>query len=775
MAMKMSEPAITVIGPTLNPMPSSSESGPSWLPFLRRTTEAPVKASACWEYTRTAGGYARAMAELSQAHPPDPDVIDRLGDILPETFSLPEGTGFAAFPEVAHLREAAFIHHFQTGEGHGRLQGLPVAKVEAIRERGAKVRVASKSPAALVFLLHFLRRWLFCGLEKEPAVKRTLTGDHRRAAEEALQQGEMRRSQNVLLSSDLTAASDLLPHDLIGAIVEGLLEGAPIPAWAQRVLREGTGRQLLDYGDGSYVTSTRGILMGLPTTWSLLSLVHLFWVDEATFPHPARTVLRRRVTICGDDLLAGWPRSVVDHYERTAKACHAVFSFGKHYWSRDSFVYTEEFGRVVWEKRTVRDRRPLRVWDWVVAAGFAPAEPPVVGRFFSRVIWEEAVPLRGLVRPDVHPHAIGETPTPWWCALGPAVEALGSVERQRAGRRVMKTLYPYAWCWARARNLFPTLPRALGGLSFPNEQGLPYSFGRQTREVREAVWGAVYPIPSGPSLSPAAAFTPEAAPWWALAAESTLATLTQVRVREVPTQQPTRRWRKVALPEVARASARPFSGKGALLGSALEAPTALAVRASMGLLGELGPPPAESGVPGKLRGVSATRVARETRAFLRAARRRSLAAARGGASTNTREPPRIQHNPSWKQLLRKRKEHLGARQWWAPPVGGRTPTLVRDLPVSDQVGLSLVLRWGVADLSQGRLLTGSLLREQGPDGFPPGSQELPLSTRSPSAQLRRWWEGPRRNRPVWTPWAVFLLDRWRRRWSLPTNWSLAHL
>jgi hypothetical protein len=84
----------------------------------------------------------------------------------------------------------------------------------------------------------------------------------------------------MVLSSDLTAASDTLPLDLIKRFVDGIVDGikaktGSIPAWAEQTLRELTGPQTLVYPDGRTILRTsRGILMGLPLTWFFLSLTH---------------------------------------------------------------------------------------------------------------------------------------------------------------------------------------------------------------------------------------------------------------------------------------------------------------------------------------------------------------------------------------------------------------------------------------------------------------------------------------------------------------------
>lgn len=53
-----------------------------------------------------------------------------------------------------------------------------------------------------------------------------------------------------VLSSDLTTASDLIPLDLVKALVEGLCAGADVPDWFREALLAATGPQLLTWPNG---------------------------------------------------------------------------------------------------------------------------------------------------------------------------------------------------------------------------------------------------------------------------------------------------------------------------------------------------------------------------------------------------------------------------------------------------------------------------------------------------------------------------------------------
>jgi hypothetical protein len=103
--------------------------------------------------------------------------------------------------------------------------------------------------------------------------------------------------------------------------------------------------------------------MGLPTTWFLLNLVHLFWIDYAVKGAPNKVdqmYLRKSVAICGDDLVAFWPNNVVERYHAIAKACKAEFSSKKHFKSRRGRgVFTESVFQLLKGEESVHLPRRL--------------------------------------------------------------------------------------------------------------------------------------------------------------------------------------------------------------------------------------------------------------------------------------------------------------------------------------------------------------------------------------------------------------------------------
>jgi len=102
----------------------------------------------------------------------------------------------------------------------GKPKGLLPHSVVALPERGAKVRVVTESPAPLVASLHWVRRTCFNRLKSLPWTRHVLFGE-RREAVEVLFKDEI-LGKRTLVSADLTAATDRIPHSHAQALWKGI-------------------------------------------------------------------------------------------------------------------------------------------------------------------------------------------------------------------------------------------------------------------------------------------------------------------------------------------------------------------------------------------------------------------------------------------------------------------------------------------------------------------------------------------------------------------------
>lgn len=157
-----------------------------------------------------------------------------------------------------------------------------------------------------------MRKRLLSGLRNTPGTCDPLTG---KAGEEIAAQF-VGACSAVLVSTDLTRATDLLPLEAMEAVIEGLRQSGRLSPLELSILTVLNGPQRLAYGDVE-VVSSRGCLMGLPTSWCMLSLIHLFWLSESKRKaFDARNRRDFRYSICGDDALVATNTKGAEAYKK---------------------------------------------------------------------------------------------------------------------------------------------------------------------------------------------------------------------------------------------------------------------------------------------------------------------------------------------------------------------------------------------------------------------------------------------------------------------------
>jgi hypothetical protein len=404
--------------------------------------------------------------------------------------------------------------------------GPPPCKVTFVAERGWKTRVVTKSPGPLVAAAHLLRRIGLSSLRKDPCLSAVLRGDHAGAVLRAFQQTT--EGDPVLLSADLTAATDHLDIEYSMDLWNGYCDGAGISDAMRRVGLLALGPMRVDDGRGEYV-SRKGALMGLPLTWFILCLANIHSATSAirearTFSPPARC--KQPFLVCGDDLAAVWHESVVRLYQRNISLTGMRISGkSKHLVSKRYLIFTEEvfsFEKTsrrevlrappVPEKMAVRVRvkntaeYALRRSQRALAPRFVRAmirkgksleglstetlaawksflESPPVTNPPAKRLWTPRVvtrtglkvaagpltfPLRGVCSLSGRDPDTG-VDTPWWAAVGPAAT---SVVEHHPGRekvivKAFKRAHPGLKSWAVSRGFFYNLPRVFGGFGMP--------------------------------------------------------------------------------------------------------------------------------------------------------------------------------------------------------------------------------------------------------------------------------------------------------------------
>nr|DAZ87253.1 TPA_asm: RNA-dependent polymerase [Halia narna-like virus] len=218
------------------------------------------------------------------------------------------------------------------------LTDLPKCRQVPVVERGWKVRVCTPLEAAHRYLLGVINSALLDALERVPEVVGSLHGN----AAEKLDWSKGRRT-NLVFSADLKSATDYLPQDLVLAAANRLSEGWP-PFWAKLFTRA-VGPHILTSADGKreQVTS-RGILMGSPVSWPLLSM-YSAWLHHESGSDGWYGV-------CGDDYIGCHTYGTYRKYLAVRSATGGVGSPGKDALGTQSVgVFAEELvtvGRCRW-------------------------------------------------------------------------------------------------------------------------------------------------------------------------------------------------------------------------------------------------------------------------------------------------------------------------------------------------------------------------------------------------------------------------------------------
>lgn len=217
-------------------------------------------------------------------------------------------------------------HLIKTALGRWDRDILPSHRVSALSERGLKTRVVTVGPTHVQVLGHTVRKRMLNALRHTEGTYAPLSG----ATDDEIEKIFVGSTSSTMVSTDLTRASDLLPLDLVSAIVDGLSASGKFSHLEIEVLRLCTGPQRVTYPDGRDVVTSRGILMGVPTTWVVLSLIHLFWLDQVSVVDPVRE-RATKFAICGDDALVACSPLGAHTYKRLVNLCGGAPSKGKHY------------------------------------------------------------------------------------------------------------------------------------------------------------------------------------------------------------------------------------------------------------------------------------------------------------------------------------------------------------------------------------------------------------------------------------------------------------
>jgi len=386
--------------------------------------------SASLNSTRKQGGRASRLPLVQQftANFRSFPIVDdplRGKDLLPIRASKEE----YFLDDVVRLSTAATM--FNGGIPGGRqdpLEELQRSTLEVVPELGFKARVVTKSHPMLVTTGHELRSVYFPYLRRFAATRSCLDD-----VPSKIDFVKPRGPPVVVFNADLKKATDGLNH----RVVASFCEAAGIPA------------TLVYSGltvDGTPVV--RGIFMGLPMSWTILSVIHYsvaFAVD-----------IYRNFRIKGDDLIALWTVEQVSLYRELMAACGCSVNETKTFISFNKGFFCERLFVGRWRGRhlrlylqqtpTVRSFFPDRE-----ASGLALALSPIpahMNRAFNRTVQLKFPKLLSLAKSfrlnPYLPISLGGAgllrPEPDWVVRNPNDQRY--IQSVFSGLPLLNTVYP---------------------------------------------------------------------------------------------------------------------------------------------------------------------------------------------------------------------------------------------------------------------------------------------------------------------------------------------
>lgn len=359
------------------------------------------------------------------------------------------------------------------------LEELPRCRQSVIAERGYKTRVVTPGEAPFMYLLSVVNKGLLDMVKQHPALASSQLGrpvDH-------LDWSEGRR-YGLVFSADLKSATDLVPQDLAAAVVDTLVENWPpyLAALARRSVGQFRMGLSKDLGGGELVT-TRGIQMGVPTSWPVLNL-YSAWLHKASGSDGW-------FSVCGDDYLGCHTYASYRKYLAARTRTGAVGSPGKDILSRESVgVFAEELV-------TVGRCRVLRTLPIRPLTGLPKDSTPAwrmgqtISALFDGLGW---TPLQvdGLVRRRFRTTfqlltRMGVEPVgPRWCGCAgfpgiPSTRTLLTARRiiSQSPSQIIDWLRRFGVAWSQAPSSYAVLAMTEDKMNRLAGEGLPLQFGER--------------------------------------------------------------------------------------------------------------------------------------------------------------------------------------------------------------------------------------------------------------------------------------------------------
>jgi len=344
------------------------------------------------------------------------------------------------------------------------------ARAVTVEEQGNKARVVTPAASVVASLLHLMRTYCYSSLKKDPEVG-TISGDGtlvsfmKRANKFLESRDEAFLKDRVLLSLDLTRATDTFHMDVSSQLLSGYLSDPSTPLLVRVLGPLSTSSMEVLYedleDDVEPMATSRGIPMANPSSWFLLNLFNrFFWelsgalLREApgrTIDQIIRNLLKGRfskmkfrrtggdplTSRCGDDQISLTTKRRALLFERLLPFGGAIISAGVHMRSASFGTYTKQMCFLD------RKSKKLRFLDILRVRSLSTPDSRLPGKKEVPPSWSRGIAASRELAWWTGPVYAGASTYLWWRYH----EFLESAIRLK---------------------IEPWLPRKFGGLEFPH-------------------------------------------------------------------------------------------------------------------------------------------------------------------------------------------------------------------------------------------------------------------------------------------------------------------
>jgi hypothetical protein len=231
-------------------------------------------------------------------------------------------------------------------------KNYPIAEVAVVSEPGFKSRIVTKTEWWLTTLLQPYAHWMLSEMKAFPSARHGLGGAHQGfewAKDSSWKEWNSSYDDFLLLSSDLSQATDHCSHEVGYQLMTGLLDGLGLSNdyFNLCVELQTCNRRIISPIINESYDCVTGILMGDPGTKVVLTMFNLAAEQEAALTffegHIPPDVHWRNFACAGDDHIAFGPREYLKAISQAHRDNHMVVSEDQNFRSDRLSRYCEQF------------------------------------------------------------------------------------------------------------------------------------------------------------------------------------------------------------------------------------------------------------------------------------------------------------------------------------------------------------------------------------------------------------------------------------------------